>query len=61
MKAVVYHPAAYTPIPIAHHGKGEKADLNRDVCLGIIEKVPQGEIAEWSSQMVVTSQSDEKP
>ena len=67
MKAVVKnpgvnHPAAYTPIPVAHHWKEKvKADLDRDVRLGIIEKVPQGEIAEWCSRMVVTPKSNGKP
>ena len=38
-----------------------KADLDRDVRLGIIEKVPQGEITEWCSRMVVTPKSNGKP
>ena len=33
----------YTPIPVPHHWKKQvKDDLDRDVRLGIIEKVPKG-------------------
>ena len=67
MKAVrkkdgVNHPAVYTPIPVAFHWKKKvKADLDRDVRLGIIEKVPQGEVSEWCSRMVITRKANGKP
>ncbi len=56
------HPNAYTPIPVAFHWKKEvKADLDRDVRLGIIERVPQGEVSEWCSRMVITRKANGKP
>ena len=56
------HPAWYSPIPVAFHWKKQvKADLDRDVRLGIIERVPQGETSEWCSRMVITSKSNGKP
>ena len=52
----------YTPIPVPFHWKKQvKADLDRDVRLGIIEKVPQGDVTEWCSRMVVTPKSNGKP
>ncbi len=58
----VTHPKWYTPIPVAFHWKKQvKADLDRDVRLGIIERVPQGEISEWCSRMVITPKSNGKP
>ena len=52
----------YTPIPFPHHWKKQvKADIDRDVRLGIIEKVPQGDISEWCSRMVVTPKTNGKP
>ena len=41
--------------------KESKADLDRDVRLGVIEKVPQGEINEWCSRMVITPKANGKP
>ena len=67
MKAIrkkdgTHHPKWYTPIPVAFHWKKQvKADLDRDVRLGIIERVPQGEICEWCSRMVVTPKTNGKP
>ena len=53
---------AYRPIPVPHHYKKMvKADLDRDVRLGVIEKVPQGEINEWCSRMVITPKANGKP
>ena len=53
---------AYTPIPVPHHWKQQvKADLDRDVRLGIIEKVPQGNVSEWCARMVVTPKANGKP
>ena len=67
MKAVkrkdgVTHPRWYTPIPVAFHWKKQvKADLDRDVRLGIIERVPQGELSEYCSRMVIAPKSNGKP
>ncbi len=53
---------AYRPIPVPHHYKtAVKADLDRDVRLGVIEKVPQGEVHDWCSRMVITPKSNGKP
>ncbi len=52
----------YTPIPVAHHWKKQvKADLDQDERLGIIEKVPQSDVTEWCSRMVVTPKASGKP
>ena len=46
--------AVRTPIPVPHHWKKQvKADLDRDVQLGIIERVQQGEVTKWCSRMVI--------
>ena len=56
------NPRWYTPIPVPFHWKKQvKADLDRDVRLGIIERVPQGEICEWCSRMVITPKANGKP
>ena len=56
------HLKAYRPIPVPYHYKVVvKADLDRDVRLGVIEKVPQGEINEWCSRMVITPKANGKP
>ena len=40
--------AVHTPIPVPHHWKEKvKEDLDRDVRLGIIERVPQGSTTTW--------------
>lgn len=57
-KPVAYH----TPIPIPHNWKAQvKADLDRDVRLGIIEPVPPGTPTVWCSRMVVVPKKDGKP
>ena len=67
MKAIqkkedTHHPKWYTPIPVPFHWKKQvKADLDRDVRLGIIERVPQGEMSEWCSRMVITAKANGKP
>ena len=67
MKAIrkkdgTHHPKWYTPIPVPFHWKKQvKADLDRDVRLGIIERVPQGDISEWCSRMVITPKANGKP
>ena len=54
--------AIHTPIPVPRYWKQEvKADLDRDVRLGIIEKVPQGTTTEWCARMVVTPKKTGKP
>ena len=54
--------AAHTPIPIPHHWKQKvKEDLDRDVRLGIIEKVPQGTTSPWCARMVVTAKKNGDP
>ncbi len=61
-KLSVDHPKAYTPIPVAFHFKSQvKKDLDRDVRLGIIEPVPQGEVGDWCSRMVITPKASGKP
>ena len=56
------HSRAYRPIPVPYHyKKSVKADLDRDVRLGVIEKVPQGEINEHCSRMVITPKANGKP
>ena len=55
-------PVAYTPIPVPFHWKKQvKADLDRDVRLGMIERVPQGSISEFCSRMVIVSKPNGKP
>ena len=54
--------AIHTPIPVPHHWKKQvKADIDRDVRLGIIEAVPQGTPTEWCSRMVVAAKKDGSP
>ena len=57
-----YEPyAVHTPLPIPHHWEGAvKSDIDRDVRLGIIEKVPEGTPVEWCARMVVQPKSDGK-
>ena len=53
---------AYTPAPVALHWQDKvKNDLDRDVALGVLERVPYGEVPEWCSRMVVTRKSDGGP
>ena len=56
-------PKAYhCPIPVPHHWKQKvKADLDRDVRLGIIEPVPPGTPTIWCSRMVVVPKKDGSP
>ena len=54
--------ATHVPIPTPIHWKEQiKADLDRDVKDGIIEKVPVGEPVQWCSPMVVTAKKDGRP
>ena len=57
-KPVAYH----SPIPVPHHWKMKvKADLDRDVRLGIIEAVPPGTPTLWCSRMAVVPKKDGSP
>ena len=54
--------AAHSPIPIPHHWKEEiKTQLETDVEMGILQKVPVGEPTEWCMRMVVVAKKDGKP
>ena len=54
--------AVHSPIPVPHHWKYKvKADIDRDVKLGIIEPVPQGTATTWCSRMVVAPKKDGAP
>ena len=54
--------ATHVPIPTPIHWKEQvKANLDRDVEDGIIEKVPVGEPVLWCSPMVVTAKKDGSP
>ena len=54
--------AVHTPIPVPVHWKAEiKAQLDRDVRLGVIEPVPWGEPAIWCSRMIPVAKSDGSP
>ena len=57
-KAVALH----TPIPVPVHWQDEtKADLDRDVRLGVIEPVPVGMPVTWCHRMVVSPKKSGKP
>ena len=54
--------AIHTPIPVPHHWKNKvKADLDRDVALGIIEPVPVGASTIWCPRIVVAPKKDGSP
>ena len=48
------------PVPI-HYEEQVKKDIDRDVRLGVIEKVPTGTPITWCSRMIVCSKKDSKP
>ena len=48
------------PVPL-HYEEQVKLDLQRDVRLGVIEKVPAGTPTTWCSRMIVCSKKDSKP
>ena len=58
MKPVAIHKAAIIPI---HLKARVKADLNRDVRLGILEKVDINSPVKWLSCMLVTMKKDGSP
>lgn len=54
--------AVHTPIPVPVHWKDQvKAQLDRDVKLGVIEPVPWGEPTTWCSRMVTVAKGDGSP
>ena len=54
--------AVHKPIPIPHHWQADvKADLDKDVRMEILEKVPMGVPTTWQSRMVVVSKKSGKP
>ena len=54
--------AVHTPIPVPIHWQDEvKAQLDRDVKLGVIEPVPWGESTTWCSRMVTVAKHNGSP
>ena len=49
-----------TPVPL-HWKYKVKADLDRDVALGVLEKVPDNTPVDWLSRMVITAKSNGDP
>ena len=54
--------AHHSPIPVPLHWQDEvKADLDRDVRLGVLEPVPIGEPVTWCHRMVICAKKNGKP
>ena len=54
--------AVHKPIPVPIHWRNEvKAQLDRDVELGVIEPVPWGEPVTWCSRMILVAKNDGSP
>ena len=54
--------AVHTPSSVPLHWQDEvKAQLDADIALGVIEKVPVGEPSEWCHRMVLARRGDGKP
>jgi hypothetical protein len=54
--------AHHTPVPVPLHWREQvKADIDRDVRLGVLEPVPVGEPVTWCHRMVVCSKKNGKP
>ena len=54
--------AFHTPLTVPLHWMEEvKADLDRDVRLGVLEQVPMGEPVTWCHRMVVCAKKNGKP
>jgi len=50
------------PAPVALHWQEQvEKDLNKDVALGVLERVPLGEPTKWCFKMVVTRKEDGSP
>ena len=51
-----------TPAPVALHWQEKvREDLERDVALGVLEKVPYNEATKWCFRMVCTRKHDNSP
>ena len=51
--------AAHIPIPIPHHWRDEvKRQLEKDIEMGIFQRVPIGKSTEWCKRMVTVSKVD---
>ena len=62
LKADAVPHAIHTPIPIPHHWKAKvKADLDRDIAMGIIEPVPIGTPTRHCARMVVVAKRNGEP
>ena len=55
---VTHHKAI--PVPL-HFKKRVKEDLDRDVLLGVLERVPTGTPTTWCHRMVVCAKQDGTP
>lgn len=54
--------AVHTPISVPVHWREQvKASLDRDVRLGVLERVPVGEPVSWCSRMVIVAKKDGTP
>ena len=54
--------ASHSPIPVPlHWQKKVKAGLDRDVAIGVIERVPPGTPTTWCHRMVVVPKKDNTP
>ena len=54
--------AVHTPAPVPlHWQEAVKKQLDDDVKLGVIEKVPMGEPSIWCHRMVITAKEDGSP
>ena len=54
--------AHHTPIPVPLHWQEQvKADIDRDVSLGVLEPVPVGEPVTWCHRMVVCAKKSGQP
>ena len=54
--------AANTPAPVPLHWQNAvKEQLDNDVAMGVLEKVPIGEPSKWCHRMVITPKSDGSP
>ena len=50
----------FSPVPV-HFEEAVKNELDRDVKMGVLEKVPVGTPSEWCSRMVVVAKPNGKP
>ena len=54
--------AVHSPAPVPLHWEGPvKASLERDLRLGVIERVPVNTPTTWCSRMVITPKHDGNP